>query len=489
MKRVLSFDMGASSGRGVIGCCENGKLEIHEVTRFSNDPVYITDELCWDTPRHLFEIKRCIGQCAKNERIDCIGIDTWGVDFGLIDKYGCLMSLPVHYRDKRTLKIIDEVLSLIPRDELYRENGIQHMNFNTIYQLYYLHKYRPDIINAADKMLLIPDLIAYFLTRSKYAELTNVSTTGLIDQSNHDWNYNLIEKLGFKRSLFPQIITPGSFYGELCDEVCRELECGKIPVAAACTHDTASAVLSVPSKSESILYISSGTWSLMGTELDSPIINESARKANYTNEIGYGGNVRFLSNIMGLWLIQETRRQYIRDGEELSFAEMEKEALSSKPFACFIDVDSLEFASPGNMPERIRNYCKNTGQHVPEKRGEVIRCIYESLAMRYRENLAKLEKICSHSFERINIVGGGIKDTLLCGMTASACNRPVTAGPAEATVIGNICTCLSALGELGGISEIRDAVINSVELKDYSPTDADLWDENYEVFKKATKGE
>lgn len=483
MEKILSFDFGASSGRAMISELKDGKIEMREIHRFSNDPVIIRGAMYWDILRLFFEIKSGITKAVNDGGFDAISIDTWGVDFGLIDQKGNLMGNPYHYRDSRTDDIPEKIYSdYISKDELYSRTGIQFMRFNTIYQLMHLKYEEPEVLKRVDKFLLIPDLFAYFLTGEKRAEISIASTTNLLNPKTKEWDFELIDRLGLSRDIFPPIIKPGEIYGMLSDEICNELGCKKVPVIAICGHDTASAVAATPSETEDFVYISCGTWSLFGIENKTPILNDAAKEADFTNEAGFDNTTRFLKNIIGLWLIQESRRQWKREGLDLGFDVLEKEALQAEPFKCFIDVDAPGFDIAGNLPKRVCEYCEKTGQYVPENRGEIMRCIYQSLAMKYKFTFNSLEKLSARKYESINILGGGIKDKLLCQLTADACNVKVLAGPTEATGMGNIAVAYHALGKLNGLKEIRKTVSNSTELKVYTPNNSDEWNKAYKEY-------
>ena len=482
-KRVLAFDFGASSGRAILASYEDGKISMQEIHRFSNDPVTVCGVFHWDVLRLFFEIKQGITKAVHQGGFDAIGIDTWGVDFGLLDKKGRLLNNPVHYRDERTVGMIEKVFETIPAQELYGRTGIQFARLNTLFQLAALRQDEPETLAQAETLLLMPDLFAYLLTGVKRAEYTEVSTTQCLDPKTGDWAFDLLERLDIPTRLFPPIIDAGQTYGLLSDAICEELGCPKVPVIAVATHDTGSAVAAVPTQQDDFIYISCGTWSLFGTELPAPVINETSRKYNLTNEGGYGRTVRFLKNIMGLWLIQESRRQWIREGADVSYADLEREALAAKPFQCFINPDDPSFEMPGNLPRRVQEFCRKTGQYVPETRGEIMRCIYESLAMRYRYTRRSIEEVTGRSYEAIHMIGGGTKDRLLCQMTADACNCPVIAGPIEATAMGNIAVQLIALGEFSGLKEARAVIANSEQPKSYLPADPAAYDVAYARFQ------
>ncbi len=482
-KKVLAFDFGASSGRAMLGSFEDGKINVEEIHRFSNDTVIVNGRMHWDILRLFFEVKAAINKAVKMCKIDAIGIDTWGVDFGMLDDNGELMANPVCYRDQRTEGMPEEVFEKITKHELYSRTGTQTMRINTLYQLYYLAKYRPSVMERIDKILFTPDLMAYFLTGKKRAEATISSTSNFFNPYNKKFDTELLERLGIRSDILPEIIQPGESYGMLSDALCEEFDCEPIPVVAVCTHDTASAVAAAPTEGD-FVYISCGTWSLFGTELNAPLINDESERIDYTNEGGYNNTTRFLRNIMGLWLIQESRRQWIREGENVSYGDLEREALACEPFKCFIDCDAPEFEISGDLPNRVRKFCEVTGQYVPKTRGEVMRCIYESLAMKYKLHFETLRKATGKNFENINILGGGIKDTFLCRLTADATGVPVYAGPAEATVMGNIAVQLISLGEIKDWKEARKIVGDSIELMTYIPKDTKSWDEAFVEYSK-----
>ena len=483
-KRILAFDFGASSGRAILGTYDGERIQMEEIHRFTNDPVMIAGVFHWDVLRLFHEIKQGISKAVHAGGFDAIGIDTWGVDFGLLDKNGHLINNPVHYRDVRTVGMMDKVFEIIPKDELYGRTGIQFASLNTIFQLAALRTKEPHVLDQADKLLLMPDLFAYLLTGEKRAEYTNVSTTQLLDPNTGDWAYDLIDRLDIPRRLFPKIIDAGETYAMLSDEICEELGAPKVPVIAVATHDTGSAVVSVPSSDKDFIFISCGTWSLFGTELQKPVINETSFKFNLTNEGGFARTTRFLKNIMGLWLIQESRRQWIREGHDVSYADLEREALACEPFKCFINPDDDAFVSPGNLPKRVQEYCARTGQYVPQTRGEIMRCIYESLAMKYRYTFHAIREVTGLTYNTIHMIGGGTKDRLLCQMAADACNTHVVAGPIEATATGNIAVQLIALGEIKDLAQARKVIAVSEQPKFYEPQNAAAYDEAYDRFEK-----
>ena len=484
--KMLAIDLGASSGRGIVGSFDGSKLTLRENHRFSNDPVFVNGRFTWDILRIFFEIKNSITKTViDGDNISTMGIDTWGVDYALIDKNGRMMANPTHYRDTRTVNITDYVKNFVSPEEIYKVTGIQAADFNTLNQLAAEKRDDADLIERADKMLFIPDLLNYFLTGKMATEYTIASTGMLLDAYKRDFAFELTDKIGVKRSLFAPLVKPCNNLGALLPQINEEVGKNNIKVVNVASHDTASAVIAVPAQNKDFIYISSGTWSLMGAELPEPLINDDTRIANLTNEGGAMDTIRFLKNIMGLWIIQESRRQWKREGNEYSFAQMEAWAKEATPFASIINPDYHTFNTPGNMPEKIREFCRITGQHVPETVGEVVRCIYESLALKYRYTVESIDRLMNKKTAMINVVGGGTKDKFLSQMTADACNVPVCAGPEEATAIGNLMMQAIAAGEVKDLAQAREVVANSFELKHYEPTsDRGAWDAAYERFCK-----
>lgn len=483
-KQVLAVDFGASSGRAILGSFDGEKITLKEVHRFSNDPVKVGDTMYWDVLRLFHNIKQGMIQANRFGNFESIGIDTWGVDFGLLDEFGCLIENPVHYRDPRTQGLIEECGKIVSDKEFYETTGIQFMELNTVYQLFALKKYRPHILERANRLLFMPDLFGYMLTGKMTTEYSIATTSQMVDIKTKSWANGLLDRLGIPKRLLGDIAAPGSVLGSVRDDICAECGIKNVNVISVCGHDTQSAVTAVPCESGDFAFLSSGTWSLFGTELEKPIVNEKSLKINVTNEGGFDSSVGFLKNIIGLWLIQESRRHWNRHGNDYSYADLEKLALAAEPFKCFIDPDAPEFVPHGNIPERVREYCRKTNQHVPESVGEVMRCIYESLAMKYRMTLEELEDCTEKTYPAIHVIGGGTKDTLLCRMTASSCNRKVTAGPIEATVLGNIAVQLMACGAIKDVAQARKIIKASEKTADYFPENPDAWSNAYENFKK-----
>ena len=488
--KFLAFDFGASSGRAMLAKFDGNKIELEEKHRFSNDPVNINGSLYWDVLRLFYEIKQGILNCVHtgDGDIDSIGIDTWGVDYGLLDKNDKLLSNPYHYRDTRTDGMYEKAFGIVPKEEIFKETGIAFNWFNTLYQLL-SSKLSDDVsLKEARTMLFMPDLFNFFLTGKKRTEYTVASTSQMFDSQKYDWAREMLDKFGINPELLPEMVYPGEIIGTVKPELAEELGIKEVPVVAVASHDTGSAVASVPvTDNKDFVYISSGTWSLMGVELDKPNVSDEALKYNFTNEGGVNKSIRFLKNIMGLWLIQESRRQWQREGTLLSFDELEREAREATPFRSLIDPDYSAFETPGNMPERIRKYCEMTNQPVPETTGAVIRTNAESLAFKYRQVVEGMEEVTGKKYSVINIVGGGIKDKMICQFTANATNRVVNAGPVEATSIGNVIVQGIALGAIKDLNEGRKAVQNSFDIAEYTPEDPDAWNEAYKKWQDIIK--
>ena len=487
-KRVLAFDFGASSGRAIVGVFDGEKIELREVHRFSNDPVDINGTVYWDIQRLFFEIKQGILKAKEDGGFDSIGIDTWGVDFGLLRKDGTLVENPVHYRDSRNDGMVKRSEKYMPHEKMYDITGIQFMDFNTVFQLLSLKENRPYILDEADKMLFTPDLLNYMLTGVKASEYSIATTSQMVDLRTNDWSDEILDAFGIRKDLLADIVPSGTVIGQLSDSICKELGVPKADVIAVCSHDTQSAITATPCQDDDFVFISCGTWSLFGTEVKAPIINEASKKLNVTNEGGYGYTTAFLKNICGLWLIQESRRQWIREGSEYSYAELEKRALECEPFKCFIDPDAPEFAPMGNLPERVKEYCRKTNQYVPETVGEIMRCIYESLALKYRYTFDGIKNCTSRDYDRIHVMGGGTKDRLLLQMTANSCGVNVYGGPIEATALGNIAVQLLSGGAVKDIKQVRKIIADGENLKIYAPADCGEWEKAYEKFKAVIGG-
>lgn len=485
MLKMLAIDLGASSGRGIVGAFDGDRLFLRENHRFPNEPVLINGAFRWDIMRIFHEIKLAMGKCATSDDSDVasMGIDTWGVDYGFIDRNGQLMDNPYNYRDLRTAGMQEKAFELVPRSEIYKTTGIQFANLNSLYQLLAVkYSKQPWQFDVADKLLFVPDLLNYFLTGIPACEYTIASTSQMLDAKSRNWAWDMLEKLGLPTGLLQKIVMPGNILGDILPAVTDEIGMIHAKVVNVASHDTASAVVSVPSNNRDFVYISSGTWSLMGCEYTEPMINPLTEKYNFTNEGGYGNSIRLLKNIMGLWLEQESKRQWEREGEKTTYDQLSNMAMASTPLKCFIDPDSPEFTPPGDQPRRIADFCRRTGQPVPETKGEIVRCIFESLAMKYRYVVKAIEEIRGTRVPCVNIVGGGTKEEPLCQLAANACGVPVYAGPVEATAIGNLLVQAIAMGEVRGLDEAREVVRRSFEIKCYEPKDTAAFDDAYERF-------
>ena len=472
---LLAFDLGASNGRAILGQFDGDKLEMRELHRFENNFVEMNGVSYWDLPYLYNQLKQGLlaFKQANLGDLDCCGIDTWGVDYGLLDRNGHLLGNPRAYRQS-----VDEdmkrVWKIVPLKTLFERTGIASMNFNTIYQLY-RRKAEGDVaLENAEDMLMMPDLLGYFLTGEKKSEYTNVTTSMMYNPNTRDWDWETIDALGLPRKIFGKMDRAGSLRGKLRPEICEELGINAANFAAVGTHDTASAVAAIPG-SGSFAFCSSGTWSLFGVETDKPILTEAVRQANFSNEGTIQGGFRPLKNIMGLWLIQECRRDWIKQGHKYSWDEIVAEARKAEPLRSIIDPDYGRFFAAGNMEKKIQDYCRRSNQPVPETVGQVARCIYESLALKYRWALARLEEIKGQHIDTLNIVGGGIQNKLLNQMVADAIDRPVITGPVEGAAIGNLLAQAMALGAVKDLDDLRRVVRNSEEVNEYTPNHTQAW--------------
>ena len=467
MSKVLVFDFGASSARAILVETDGSSLKTEEIHRFPNNPITVNDTLYWDIDALLREVKTAVEK-ADPYGFEAISVDTWGVDFAILDKDGNFVEKPVHYRDKCTAAVIDEVNELFGgADKLYEKTGIQPAWFNTIYQLYALKKARPESLEGDVRFLMMPDLIAHYLTGSFRNEYAEATTSSLLNPVTKDWDKEILSKLGVNPDIFCPMINSGEIYGFLKSDFTRRKI--NIPVVAVPSHDTAAAVAAVPAEEDEFLFISTGTWALFGTELTSPVITSEAYKAGLTNEGGHSGTITFLKNIMGMWLFQEIRRDFAEKGVPLSFAEMETLARSAKTSVSFINPNDETFSQPGNMPAKIVEYVEKTGQKPLSGISEILRCVYDSLAAEFNRTLIDIEKITGRSYPAIYMFGGGTKDSLLCQLTANASGRRVVAGPTEATAIGNALCAFVGSGTIPNVAEARKIVKKAGLTKTYEP--------------------
>ncbi len=485
-KKLLAFDLGAESGRGVLGRFDGRRLQLEVVHRFPNGPVRTLDSLHWDVLRLCSEMLAGLRRCASDfGGVDCVGVDTWGVDFALLGRGDTLLGNPRHYRDPHTETIMEEAFARVPRWEVFRQTGIQFMRFNTLFQLLALQRDRSPWLDAAQTLLLMPDLFHFWLTGVKVNEFTNATTSQMYDPTGKSWAYKLVADFGLNSKLLGSIVPPGTVLGPLRTAVATDTGSNPVPVIAPATHDTGSAIAAVPAQGTDWAYLSSGTWSLMGVELPGPHINEKALEYNFTNEGGVGGTIRFLKNIMGLWLVQECRRAWERAGQTYSYDDLARLAEAAPPFVSIVNPDDASFILPSNMPGALAEFCRRTRQPEPREPGAVIRCALESLALRYRWVLERLDELTGKQLKVIHVVGGGSQNALLCQLTADACNRPVLAGPVEATAIGNVLVQAMGLGLLRSLSDAREVVRSSFELIRFEPRTPAHWDEPYSRFLTA----
>jgi rhamnulokinase len=486
-KKLLAFDLGAESGRGVLGLFDGSKLRLEEIHRFPNGGVRTLDTIHWDVLNLYDSMVKTLRMAAANGGVDSVGVDTWGVDFALLGRGGTLLGNPRHYRDLHTEGVMEQAFQRVSRSDIYHQTGVQFMRFNTLFQLLALQRDRSPLLEVAETLLFMPDLFHYFFTGLKVNEFTDASTSQLLDPQSRRWAQGLIDAFGLPKHLFGTIVQPGTVLGPLRAALAADTGLSPVPVIAPGSHDTASAIAAVPAGSRPWAYISSGTWSLMGVELAAPLLTDMALEYNFTNEGGVGGTVRFLKNIMGLWLVQECRRAWERAGKSHSYEHLCQLAEQAPPFVSLVDPDDASFVLPAKMPAALADFCCRTGQPAPGDAGATVRCALESLALCYRRVLERLEELSGKRLEVIHVVGGGSQNALLCQFTADACNRPVLAGPVEATAIGNVLVQGIGLGLLGSLADAREVLGRSFEVRTYEPRDADSWQAPYARFQKLVK--
>jgi rhamnulokinase len=491
----LAIDMGASSGRHVAGLFDGNRLTLEEVHRFENGPISAAGHLYWDLLRQWDNVGQGLRAAAANYagRIRSVGVDTWGVDFGLLGRGDELLGNPYNYRDARTDGMLERACSIVPRAEIFNQTGLQFMQINTLYQLLAMKLGRSPLLDAAESLLMIPDLFHWLLTGVKANEFTDATTTQFFDPRRRGWATDLLNRFELPTHILGNIVSPGDTLGPLRTSVADATGLQGVQVVVPGTHDTASAVMAVPAASRpgakpDWCYISSGTWSLMGVEMPEPVVTPKCLEFNFTNEGGVGGSTRLLKNICGLWLVQECRRHWNQEGVQYTWDHLTREAAEATPLAALVDVDDRSFLSPADMPEAIRAYCRRTGQPAPESVGAVIRCALESLALRYRRVLESIEELVGGRIETMHIVGGGAQNRQLCQMTADACQRRVVAGPVEATAIGNVMMQAVAAGAVGSIAEARDVIRRSFSVEEYAPRQAEAWEAAYARYKKIIAG-
>ena len=482
--KFLTFDLGAESGRAVVGHLDGDRLRLEEIHRFPNGPVQVLDSLHWDVLGLWSDIKHGLGLAAKayGDDLGSIGLDTWGVDFALLAADDTLLGNPYHYRDSRTDGMLEAAFEIMPRAEIYEQTGIQFMQLNSLYQLLAMAKAGAPALATARTLLLMPDLFNFWLCGKKASEFTIVTTSQCYDPRSGNWAWGLLDKLGIPGHIFGEIVPPGTVLAPLRDSVAEETDSGPVPVVASAAHDTASAVAAVPATGGDYIYLSSGTWSLMGVEATEPIINQQSLAYDFTNEGGVNGTFRFLKNIMGLWLVQECRRDWERAGQAYSYDDLTRMAAGAPAFGPLVSLSDSRFLPPGDMPTRIQAFCRDTGQAVPQTKGQIIRCALESLALEYRWVAERLDEIVGRRLPAIHIFGGGSQNRLLNQFAADATDRTVVSGPVEATAIGNILVQALALGHVSSLAEGRALVRQSFKVETYEPANPAPWDEVYQRY-------
>jgi len=485
-RNYLAIDLGAESGRAIIGTLDGRQLTLTETHRFANGPVRLNDGLHWDVLRLWSDIKQGIAKSSSkiDNTLDSIGLDTWGVDFALLDKNGALLANPFHHRDERTDGMLAEAFKRLPRAEIFANTGIQFMQINTLYQLLAMAVQKSPLFDIAESFVTIPDLFNHWLSGELTNEFTNATTTQCLDPRQRDWSTPLLDAMNIPSHLFKPVTDSGTRIGTLLPSLAEATGSAATPIVLPACHDTGSAVVAVPARNQDFAWISSGTWSIMGVEASQPVIDERALEYNFTNEGGVFGTWRLSKNIMGLWLVQECRREWIRQGEEMSFDALTQLAAESDSFLSVIDPDIAEFLHPGDMPSRIQKFCADTNQRVPQTKGQIIRVALEGVALKYRLVLERLEELTGKHLDPIHIIGGGTKNRLLNQFTADSTGRTVITGPVEATAIGNILMQAIGMKHLGSLAEAREVVRASFEPEIYEPKRTADWDEAYSRLQK-----
>ena len=486
VKKYIAVDLGAESGRVMIGSVSAEKLILEEIHRFPNGPIEEDGALKWDFGKLMGEIKAGIAKAARaaGAQVWGIGVDSWGVDFGLLDGSGELVENPYHYRDSQTNGMPQKAFELMPKRDIYENSGIQFMQLNSLYQLLAMRLANSISLAKAKNLLFIGDLVSYYLCGKIFAEYTLASTSQFLDMRTGQWSKAIMDRLSLPMNILPKVVQPGTVVGQLGAKTGVELRCGAIPVIAVGAHDTASAVVGVPAGEGNWAYLSSGTWSLMGVEIPKAVVSDKTFRYEFTNEGGVKNTIRLLKNIMGLWLMQECRRQWRKQGEDFTYDELTALAQEAEPFAGRLTVDDSAFLAPGDMPKRINEHLAKTGQQTTDDKGQIIRIILESLALRYRAVMEYIEDATGNRIDVLHIVGGGIQNEMLCQFTANALGKKVITGPVEATASGNILMQAIATGQVKSLSDARKIVRKSFDLKEYQPQDTAVWEEQYQRTKE-----
>jgi len=499
-KNYLAMDLGAESGRGMMGTLTNGKLVLSEVHRFQTGATGLPTmyphiaankgrsdrSYVWNFINFWGDVKESITKASKEAQLSSMGVDTWGVDFALLDRDGLLLSTPYHYRDERNDGMMEEAFSRMPKEMIYNITGIQFMQINTLFQLFSMVVNDSPVLKQADKFLMVPDLIHYWLTGKAVAEFTEATTTQIIDTRNGNWSPEIIKAMGFPQHIFPEIVMPGTILGSIRSSIAEELGV-ELKVVAPPSHDTGSAVAAVPAADDNFVWISSGTWSVVGINSPNPVINDQSFESNLTNEGGVMGKYRFSKNVMGLWLVQQCRRRWKKDGKDYSYTQLTDFARSAPAFKTLVDPDYSGFLKVGDMVQQITDYCQLTAQPIPQTEGEMIRAILQGLALRYRFVIEHLELVSGRQVSTIHIVGGGTKNTLLNQFTADATGKQVVTGPIEATATGNLITQAIAMGDIADWQAGAEVIRNSFEINVYTPGERDLWEKAFARFKENAK--
>lgn len=470
----LAVDLGAESGRLMAGLWNGKRIRLEEIHRFPNGPIEIAGTLRWDVLHLWTEVQNSLARAASKygKHIKSVGVDTWGVDYVLLSRSDEMVSQPFHYRDARTRGMMQRAFARVPRGEIFAATGLQFMELNTLYQLLALQLQSPEVLAAADQLLMIPDFFHWCLSGNKAVEFTNATTTQFYHATNRNWAADLLKRFGLPVSILPKVIEPGTSLGRLRPEIAKQWGLGDVAVIAPATHDTGAAVVSVPAggkKQGAWCYLSSGTWSLIGLELSHPQLSPKVLEFNLTNEGGVDGTYRLLKNISGLWLVQQCKRAFERKGRRLDYVQLVNLARTAPPLRSLFDPDDSRFVNPHDMVAAIQNFCRETHQPIPKTEGALVRCVLESLALKYELVLGKLEQVGGRHVEIIHVVGGGSQNGLLNQFTSDACERPVAAGPVEATALGNVLIQARACGEVGSLDELRSVVAKSSAMKTFEP--------------------
>lgn len=488
----LAVDLGAESGRVIAGRLAEGRVTLDELHRFPNGPVAVAGTRRWDVLRLWSDIQEGLAKAAQKygPSIVSVGVDTWGVDYVLLSPHDELLGQPYNYRDPRTHGVMEQAFTRVPRREIFARTGVQFMEINTLYQLIAMQLRDPELLRMAARLLLMPDFFHWLLCGSRVVEFTNASTTQCLHPINRTWSTELLRKFDLPVTMFPEVVLPGTKLGRLREEVAQRTGLPRIEVVAPATHDTGAAVAAVPTERTgrpNWAYISSGTWSLIGVEVDDAVLTESALALNVTNEGGIDGTYRLLKNVMGLWLVQQSRAAFERTGRSYDYARLTQIASDAEPFRALVDPNADGFLNPDDMAQAIRDYCRRSDQPVPETDGQIVRSALESLALKYRQVLEGIESLTGVPVEVIHVVGGGSQNELLNQFTASACGRPVVAGPTEATALGNVLIQARATGDVGTLADIRAVVRRSSQLRTFEPRDNQAWEQAYQRFVRLTR--